>query len=131
MIRIRISKGVTPELLLNNGYARRENKTTGSSYYVKNIGSYELQIKLDFPNNFRLKDWDDNRTPWILMKFLLSLEEGTNIVNGKIKVIDQGKYKILDIKDTLEMIQEINSYTDICKRLTKWYQDYIDGLLRF
>jgi hypothetical protein len=94
------------------------------------VGSYELQIKLGFPSNFRIKDWDDNRTPWILMKFLLGLEEGKDI-NGKIKVIDQGKYKILDVKDTLNLIIEMNNYTDVEKRLSKWYQDYIDGTLRF
>ena len=131
MIRIRLSKGVKSEHLVNNGFELViDQKGSDKSYYKKQVGSYELQIKLGFPSNFRIKDWDDNRTPWILMKFLLGLEEGKDI-NGKIKVIDQGKYKILDVKDTLNLIIEMNNYTDVEKRLSKWYQDYIDGTLRF
>lgn len=131
MIRIRLSKGVNSEHLVNNGFELViDQKSSDKSYYKKQVGSYELQIKLGFPSNFRIKDWDDNRTPWILMKFLLGLEEGKDI-NGKIKVIDQGKYKILDVKDTLNLIIEMNNYTDVEKRLSKWYQDYIDGTLRF
>lgn len=130
MIRIRISRGVRPEHLIADNYIYVNNNQNNSGYYKKEVGCYEIQFKLGFPSNFRIKDWDDNRTPWILMKFLLGLEEG-NDVGGKIKVIDQGKYKILDVDDTLELIREISPYTDIKNRLTKWYQDYIDGILRF
>ena len=60
----------------------------------------------------------------------LTDEEG-NAIGDKIKVIDNGKYKILSVSETLELIKEISHYTDIQNRLTKWYQDYIDGTLRF
>ena len=130
MIRVRISKWVRPENLVERGYTYIADTKYSGGYYTKKVGSYELQVKLGFPSNFRIKDWDDNRTPWILMKFLLSLEEG-NAIGDKIKVIDNGKYKILNVSETLELIKEISHYTDIQNRLTKWYQDYIDGTLRF
>ena len=130
MIRIRISKWVRPEHLIERGYAYVDDKNHSGGYYTKQVGGYELQVKLGFPSNFRIKDWDDNRTPWILMKFLLNLEEG-NVIGDKTKVIDKGKYKILNVSDTLDLIREISPYTDIYNRLSMWYQDYIDGTLRF
>ena len=88
MIRVRISKWVRPEDLVERGYKYIADTKYSGGYYTKQVGSYELQVKLGFPSNFRIKDWDDNRTPWILMKFLLSLEEG-NAIGDKIKVIDK------------------------------------------
>ena len=127
MIRIRITKGVTPEILLNDGY---EKVTTSSgTYYKKRVGSLEVQMKMTFPYNLRVQNWDDNRVPWILLKFLLGLEEGADS-DGLIKVIDSGKYKILNVNDTLDLIRELNKYTDVYKRLSKWYQEYIDGVLK-
>ena len=124
MIRIRITKGVTPEILLNDGY---EKVTTSSgTYYKKSVGSLEVQMKMTFPYNLRVQNWG---VPWILLKFLLGLEEGADS-DGLIKVIDSGKYKILNVNDTLDLIRELNKYTDVYKRLSKWYQEYIDGVLK-
>lgn len=86
-------------------------------------------MKMTFPYNLRVQNWDDNRVPWILLKFLLGLEEGADS-DGLIKVIDSGKYKILNVNDTLDLIRELNKYTDVYKRLSKWYQEYIDGVLK-
>lgn len=130
MIRVRISKWVRPEHLIERGYKYVADSEYSGGYYTKNVGNYSLQVKLGFPSNFRIKDWDDNRTPWIFMKFLLGLEEG-KAIGDKIKVIDNGKYKILKVEETLELIREISFYTDIHNRLSKWYQDYIEGVLRF
>ena len=127
MIRIRIMKGVTPEILLEDGYVKVSSKS--GNYYKKMVGGLEIQMKLSFPYNLRVQNWDDNRVPWILMKFLLGIEEGA-AVDGKIKVTDSGKYKILCVEDTLELIKELSKYTDIHKRLDKWYHEYIDGTLK-
>lgn len=126
MIRVRIMKGVTPDTLLEDGYEKIDSKA--GTFYRKYIGDIEIQVKLNFPSNLRIQNWDDNRVPWILMKFLLGLEEGTD-ADGMIKVTDSGKYKILNVDNTLELIKELNN-TDICRRLSRWYQEYIDGVLR-
>lgn len=107
---------------------KKSTQKTGT-FYRKYIGETEIQVKLNFPCNLRIQNWDDNRVPWILMKFLLGLEEGSD-ADGMIKVTDSGKYKILNVDDTLELIKELNKYTDICRRLSRWYQEYIDGVLR-
>ena len=127
MIRVGIMKGVTPDTLLEDGYEKIDSKA--GTFYRKYIGDIEIQVKLNFPSNLRIQNWDDNRVPWILMKFLLGLEEGTD-ADGMIKVTDSGKYKILNVDNTLELIKELNKYTDICRRLSRWYQEYIDGVLR-
>ena len=127
MIRVRIMKGVTPDTLLEDGYEKIDSKA--GTFYRKYIGDIEIQVKLNFPSNLRIQNWDDNRVPQILMKFLLGLEEGTD-ADGMIKVTDSGKYKILNVDNTLELIKELNKYTDICRRLSRWYQEYIDGVLR-
>jgi hypothetical protein len=133
MIRVRIQKGVTPERLLRDGYEKVEIKGTGEGnekYYMsKHIGSLEIQAKLDFPMNLRVQNWDDNRVPWILFKFLLALEEGTD-VDGRVKIIDTGKERILSTSDTLGLIQELSKYTDIAGRLGRWYTEYCEGKLR-
>lgn len=128
MIRIRISKGVTPDMLLKDGF--KEVNSGNYTYYSKQIGQYEIMMKLRFPYNLRIKDWDDNRAPWILMKFLLQYEAGDDYA-GKIKVYDSGRFKILGTEDTLALITELNKWTDIRKRLTTWYDDFLKGNIMF
>lgn len=129
MIRLRISKGVTAKELLENGFEEKKSENAGT-YYSKMVGPYELMLKVHFPYNLRIQDWDDNRTPWILMKFLLQYEAGDD-VNGKIRVFDSGRFKILGTEETLDLINELNKWSDVCKRLTKWYDDYKKGLIDF
>ena len=77
MIRLRLRRGVTENELLRDGFkeCRLVNGETQFLSKCVNNGSYEVQIKLGFPSNVRIQDWDDNRTCWILFKFLLKLEE--------------------------------------------------------
>lgn len=129
MIRLRIKRGVSPETLLSDGYEKVESEKAGI-YYKKFIGPYEIQMKPYFPYNLRIQDFDDNRVPWILMKFLLKLEEG-DVWDGTIKVLDKGHYKTLGVKDTLSLIEELNKHSDICKRMSKWYTDWKNGEIKF
>ena len=129
MIRLRIRRGVRPETLLKDGYREVKSETAGT-YYSKFVGPYEIMMKVHFPYNLRIQDWDDNRAPWILMKFLLQYEAGDD-VSGKIKVQDSGKYKILGTTETLELIEELNKWSDICGRLTHWYNDFLEGRIKF
>ena len=99
MIRLRIKRGVRPEMLLEDGYTEIHSEKSGT-YYSKRVGSYEVMLKVQFPYNLRIQNWDDNRAPWILMKFLLQYEAGDD-VNGKIKVVDSGRFKILDTEETI------------------------------
>lgn len=124
MIRLRLKKFVKVDELLNDGYC--QELVANSSVYTKNVGKYQIQIKKSFPTNIRIKDWDDNRTPWILMKFLLDLEAGLNVGN-QIKVWDRNRYYILNVSDTLELIKELNKFTDIKKRLSHWYSEFLRG----
>ena len=124
MIRLRLKKFVKVDELLNDGYC--QEVVANYSVYTKNVGKYQIQIKKSFPTNIRIKDWDDNRTPWILMKFLLDLEAGLNVGN-QIKVWDKNKYYILNVPDTLELIKELNKFTDIKKRLSHWYSEFLKG----
>ena len=124
MIRLRLKKFVKVDELLNDGYC--QELVANSSVYTKNVGKYQIQIKKSFPTNIRIKDWDDNRTPWILMKFLLDLEAGLNVGN-QIKVWDRNRYYILNVSDTLELIKELNKFTDIKKRLNHWYSEFLRG----
>ena len=128
MIRLRLKKFVKVDELLNDGYFQ-EVVATNTSVYTKNVGRYQIQIKKSFPTNIRIKDWDDNRTPWILMKFLLDLEAGLNVGN-QIKVWDKNRFYILNVPDTLELIKELNKFTDIKKRLTHWYSEFLRGEFR-
>ena len=128
MIRLRLKKFVKVDELLNDGYCQ-EVVATNTSVYTKNVGRYQIQIKKSFPTNIRIKDWDDNRTPWILMKFLLDLEAGLNVGN-QIKVWDKNRFYILNVPDTLELIKELNKFTDIKKRLTHWYSEFLRGEFR-
>jgi hypothetical protein len=128
MIRLRLKKFVKVDELLNDGYCQ-EVVATNISVYTKNVGRYQIQIKKSFPTNIRIKDWDDNRTPWILMKFLLDLEAGLNVGN-QIKVWDKNRFYILNVPDTLELIKELNKFTDIKKRLTHWYSEFLRGEFR-
>ena len=129
MIRLRINRGVKPEMLLNDGYVEVNSETAGT-YYSKHVGPYEVMMKVRFPYNLRIQDWDDNRAPWILMKFLLQYEAGDD-VSGKIKVQDSGKFKILGTKETLDLIEELNKWSDVCGRLTHWYNDFLEGKMKF
>jgi hypothetical protein len=128
MIRLRLKKFVKVDELLNDGYCQ-EVVATNTSVYTKNVGRYQIQIKKSFPTNIRIKDWDDNRTPWILMKFLLDLEADLNVGN-QIKVWDKNRFYILNVPDTLELIKELNKFTDIKKRLTHWYSEFLRGEFR-
>ena len=128
MIRLRLKKFVKVDELLNDGYCQ-EVVATNTSVYTKNVGRYQIQIKKSFPTNIRIKDWDDNRTPWILMKFLLDLEAGLNVGN-QIKVWDKNRFYILNVPDTLELIKELNKFTDIKKRLSHWYSEFLRGEFR-
>ncbi len=130
MIRLRLKKFVNESELERDGYTVVAG-SNGVSYYTKTIGKYEIQFKKTFPSNVRIKDWDDNRVPWILMRFLLDLETfGTN-PNNQLKVTDKGRFYILDITDTLELIKELNKYTDIHKRLRYWYDSFMEGKINF
>lgn len=122
MIRLRLKKFVKVDDLLVDGYCQ----DSVASVYTKNVGKYQILIKKSFPTNVRIKDWDDNRTPWILMKFLLDLEAGLNVGN-QIKVWDKNRYYILNVPDTLELIKELNKFTDIKKRLSHWYSKFLRG----
>lgn len=130
VIRIRLKKFVHENELERDGYSKVASNN-GVDYYAKAVGKYEIQIKKSFPSNIRIKDWDDNRTPWILMKFLLDLEMVGPSSNGQIKVIDKNRYYILDVDNTLELIKELNKHTDIYKRLRYWYDQYMDGKITF
>jgi hypothetical protein len=103
MIRLRLKKFVTSSELLRDGYAL-EVADNSVSYYTKFVGKYKIQIKKSFPCNVRIENWDDNRTPWILMKFLLDLEAGLNVGN-QIKVWDKNRYYLLRVDDTLDLIK--------------------------
>lgn len=127
MIRLRLKKFVKVDELLNDGYC--QEVVANASVYTKNVGKYQIQIKKSFPTNIRIKDWDDNRTPWILMKFLLDLEAGLNVGN-QIKVWDKNKFYILNVPNTLELIKELNKFTDIKKRLSHWYSEFLRGEFR-
>ena len=129
MIRLRIRRGVKPEMLLNDGYVEMQSEKAGT-YYSKHVGLYEIMMKVRFPYNLRIQDWDDNRAPWILMKFLLQYEAGDDVA-GKIRVSDSGKFKILGTDETLELIEELNKWSDVCGRLTHWYNDYLEGKINF
>lgn len=129
MIRLRIKRGVKPEMLLNDGYVEMQSEKAGT-YYSKHVGPYEIMMKVRFPYNLRIQDWDDNRAPWILMKFLLQYEAGDDVA-GKIRVSDSGKFKILGTDETLELIEELNKWSDVCGRLTHWYNDYLEGKINF
>ena len=128
MIRLRLKKFVTSSELLRDGYAL-EVADNSVSYYTKFVGKYKIQIKKSFPCNVRIENWDDNRTPWILMKFLLDLEAGLNVGN-QIKVWDKNRYYLLRVDDTLDLIKELSKHTDIKKRLQFWYSEYTKGRLR-
>ena len=52
-------------------------------------------------------------------------------VAGKIKVQDSGKFKILGTKETLDLIEELNKWSDVCGRLTHWYNDFLEGKMKF
>ena len=129
MIRLRLRRGVTENELLRDGFkeCRLVNGETQFLSKCINNGSYEVQIKLGFPSNVRIQDWDDNRTCQILFKFLLKLEESG--MQEKIKIRDSGRERILNVNNTLELINELNKYTDICKRLTYWWNKYLEGNL--
>ncbi len=127
MIRLRLKKFVKVDELLNDGYC--QEVVANASVYTKNVGKYQIQIKKSFPTNIRIKDWDDNRTPWILMKFLLDLEAGLNVGN-QIKVWDKNRFYILNVPNTLELIKELNKFTDIKKRLSHWYSEFLRGEFR-
>lgn len=129
MIRLRIKRGVSSETLLADGYVPVVSEKAGT-YYSKFIGPYEIQMKPYFPYNLRIQDFDDNRAPWILMKFLLKLEEG-DTWGGTVKVLDNGRYKTLGTTETLALIEELNKHSDICKRLSKWYSDWKAGDIKF
>lgn len=124
MIRIRLNRGI-----FGNELVEKFDFLEKGNHYVKNLGEYEIQIKPSFPSNVRLKDWDDNRAPWILFKFLLLLEAKKD-VSGKLRIDDNGKYKILKVKDTLELISELSKYTDIKHRLDYWYEQFKKGKLK-
>lgn len=126
MIRIRLVKGLTETDLQNYGFTEVQNP--GRTYWSKKIGPYEVQIKLSFPGNLRIQDWADNRAPWLLFKSLLLLEEG-DVIGGKLKVHDSGYYKILEADWILELIKDLNQYTDIEHRLEYWYSEYLAGRL--
>ena len=128
MIRLRLTKGVKSEELLRDGFVSRQ--VNGETEYLSKClnGSYEIQVKLEFPSNVRIQNWDDNRTCWILFKFLLKLEESG--IQEKIKVRDSGRDRVLNVEETLGLIEELNKYTDVCKRLTYWYNQYIEGSLK-
>ena len=53
------------------------------------------------------------------------------IMPEKIKVYDSGRFKILGTEDTLALITELNKWTDIRKRLTTWYDDFLKGNIMF
>lgn len=129
MIRLRIRRGVKPEMLLEDGFKEVKSDTAGT-YYTKQVGPFEISLKVNFPYNLRIRDWDDNRTPWILMKFLLQYEAGDDVA-GKIKVSDSGRFKILETKETLNLIEELNKWSDVCKRLKHWYTDFLSGDIDF
>lgn len=129
MIRLRIKRGVRPEMLLEDGYTEIHSEKSGT-YYSKRVGSYEVMLKVQFPYNLRIQNWDDNRAPWILMKFLLQYEAGDD-VNGKIKVVDSGRFKILDTEETIALIVELNKWSDVRNRLFRWYNDYLKGKIDF
>lgn len=128
MIRLRLAKGVKSEELLRDGFVSRQ--VNGETEYLSKClnGSYEIQVKLGFPSNVRIQNWDDNRTCWILFKFLLKLEESG--IQEKIKVRDSGRDRVLNVEETLGLIEELNKYTDVCKRLTYWYNQYVEGSLK-
>ena len=128
MIRLRLKKFVTSSELLRDGYAL-EVVADSVSYYTKSVGKYKIQIKKSFPSNIRIENWDDNRTPWILIKFLLDLEAGLNVGN-QIKVWDKNRFYVLNVDNTLELICELNKFTDIRKRLQHWYDDFMNGDFR-
>lgn len=129
MIRLRLKKFVNSNELLRDGYALKVADSGSVSYYTKTVGKYKVQIKKTFPCNVRIENWDDNRTPWILMKFLLGLEAGLDS-RGQIKVWDKKRYYILDVENTLDLIKELNKFTDIKKRLQFWYTGYVNGQFR-
>ena len=129
MIRLRIKRGVRPEMLLEDGYTEIHSEKSGT-YYSKRVGSYEVMLKVQFPYNLRIQNWDDNRAPWILMKFLLQYEAGDD-VNGKIKVVGSGRFKILDTEETIALIVELNKWSDVRNRLFRWYNDYLKGKIDF
>lgn len=119
MVRLRINHGVRPDDLQRDGYRKND-----SGFYVKQIGPFEVSMKLSFPHNLRIKDWDDNRTPWILLKFLKNYEAGLDY-GGEIKVQDDGKYKTLGTTETLNLITELNKWSDVKNRLLFWL-DQVD-----
>ena len=129
MIRLRIRRGVNAKQLLSDGF-KEVNSEAAGTYYSKMVGPYEIMMKVSFPYNLRIQNWDDNRAPWILMKFLLQYEAGDDVA-GKIKVIDNGKFKILGTKETLDLIEELNKWSDVCGRLTHWYNDFLAGKIQF
>lgn len=128
MIRIRLTRSIRSIDLIEQGFEKIQSEHR--EYYRKYIGPYEIQIKLSFPTNVRVQNWDDSRAPWILFKFLLALEAKEDI-SGKIKVVDlDGKYKILPVEDTLELIKDLSRYTDLANRLSYWYKEYLKGNLK-
>ncbi len=126
MIRLRLKKFITVNELLRDGYALEVAEDSSVSYYTKSVGKYKIQIKKSFPSNIRIENWDDNRTPWILIKFLLDLEAGLNVGN-QIKIWDKNRFYVLNVDNTLDLIRELNKFTDIRKRLQHWYTDFING----
>lgn len=130
MIRIRLAKSITSGDLIDKfGFEKHQTRSDSPIYYRKYIGDYEIQVKLSYPSNVRIQNWDDNRAPWILFKFLLALESGEDVA-GKIKVKDGDRYRVLDVEHTLELMTELSYFTDIPKRLSYWYDQYIDGTLK-
>lgn len=123
MIRIRIDKTTTPEWLEQEGF-----KEVTPGIWGKDFGTIGVTVKLGYPANLRIRDWSDNRAPWILFKFLLALESNEG-VSGKIKVTDEGQWRILVIQDVLDLIKGLARFTDLSKRLKYWYSEYIEGRL--
>lgn len=124
MIRIRIKKTTCPEWLEQEGF-----KEVTPGIWTKQYGTLEVSVKLGYPSNLRVKDWSDNRAPWILFRFMLGMEAGEGH-GGKIKVTDEGHWRILNIQDTIDMICDLCKFTDLRKRLEKWYTEYIEGKLK-
>lgn len=123
MIRIRLNNDVTEKQLIDDfGF------TNCGSYLSKTIGQYEIQAKLSKPSNLRIQNWPDNRSPWILFKFLLALEAQQDVL-GKIKFDDSGYPRLLRVQDTLDLIEDLNNYTDISRRLNFWYKEFKKGNL--
>lgn len=115
MIRIRLRKGLRELDFLEKGFV----KVTGESatYYSKRIGTLEVQVKLSYPGNIRIKDWDDSEAPWILYEFLKALD-GKELPD-RIRI----RRKIINVQDGLRLIEELTWFSDILKRLKYWFKE--------